>query len=164
MEISAKGRSGQMFFDGAFVTITHEGFTAKATHGFGGGKKSIPIRSIGAVQFKPATSMFLGYIQLSIIGENARGYRAATLSGVSRNTDIAKDENAILFAKKDTKDFEALADAIRAAIAAPPTGAAPQIVEADPLKQIERLASLLEAGHITQEEYDAKKGEILDRL
>lgn len=163
MEISAKGRSGQISFDGRFVTITHEGFVAKASHGFGSGSKSIPIASIGAVQFKPATSMFLGYIQLSIVGEGAKKFRGATVSGVARNTDIAKDENSILFAKKVSKDFEELAAAIRAAISTPAvTTAAP--AEADPLEQIEKLATLLEAGHITQAEYDAKKTEILSRM
>lgn len=163
MEISAKARSGQMSFDGQFVTITREGFMAKSLHGSGGGTKSIPVRSIGAVQFKPATSMVHGYIQLSISGENAKGFRGGSISGISRNTDISKDENSILFAKKVTEDFDALANAIRAAIAEPAGNAQPA-VESDPLQQIEKLAALLEAGHITQAEYDSKKSEILGRL
>jgi hypothetical protein len=162
MEISAKGRSGQMSFDGTFVTITREGFRAKSMHGTGGGTKSIPVRSIGAVQFKPATSMVHGYIPLSISGENAKGFRGGSISGISRNTDISKDENSILFAKKVTEDFEALANAIRAAIAEPASNA--QHVESDPLKQIEKLASPLEAGHVAQASYDVKKAEILSRL
>ncbi|MDF9749185.1 DUF4429 domain-containing protein [Arthrobacter sp. ES3-54] len=162
MEISARGRSGQMSFDGKFVTITREGLLAKASHGFGSGSKSIPIRSIGAVQYKPATSMTLGYVQLSISGEHAKKFSAGSISGVGRNNDIAKDENSILFAKKVTKDFEELAAAIRAAIGGPEVGAAP--VEVDPLQQIEKLAALLDAGHVTQVEFDAKKAEILSRL
>jgi hypothetical protein len=160
MEISAKGRSGQMSFDGKFVTITREGFLAKATHGLGGGSKAIPVRSIGAVQFKPATSLTHGYIQLSIVGEQAKKFSRGSISGVG--SDAAKDENSILFAKKVTKEFEALADAIRAAISGPEASAAP--AEADPLRQIEKLAALLQAGHITKAEYDTKKAEILGRL
>lgn len=166
MLIKANGRSGQMEFDGRSVTITHDGFTARSMHGSGQGSKVIPISSITAVQFKPATSWTLGFIQLSIGGEMARSYRPTSLSGIARNTDIAKDENAILFAKVVTYDFQDMADAIRAAIdsrnAIP---ISPQLIVADgPMEQITKLGDLLNSGLITQDEFDSKKALILSRI
>lgn len=163
MELTAKGRSGQISFDGKTVTITHEGLLAKTMHGFGSGSKSIPISSIGAVQFKPATSLTFGYIQLSVSGELAKGFHAGSLSGVARNKDISKDENSVLFAKNVTKDFEKIAEAIRAAVSS--GGARDETSPvADPVEQIQKLAELRDAGYITQEEFDAKKAEILGRM
>lgn len=51
---------------------------------------------------------------------------------------------------------------------APPgaAGAAlpPQASDVSPAEQIERLAALRDAGHISAEEYEAKKAELLDRM
>lgn len=107
----ANGRNGQVHFDGRTVTITREGFAARATHGRG--EKSIPLRHIAAVQFKPVALLTTGYIQFTVPGELASTRR----SKGSRTIDAASDENSVIFLKKQQPEFEALKDAVRSAIA-----------------------------------------------
>lgn len=109
--ITAAGRNGQVSFDGKTVTITREGLAARATHG--AGEKSIPVRQISAVQFKPVSFATAGFIQFSIPGEtsNNKGKGARTF-------DASRDENSVLFLKKSEAEFTALRDAVRAAVAA----------------------------------------------
>jgi hypothetical protein len=108
--ITANGRNGQVTFDGKTVTISREGLAARASHGRG--EKSIPIRQIAAVQFKPNSLTTAGFIQFTVPGEmsNNRGKGGRTI-------DAAKDENAVLFSKKVEEDFVALKNAVQRAIA-----------------------------------------------
>ncbi|RLK47616.1 DUF4429 domain-containing protein [Microbacterium telephonicum] len=108
--VTANGRNGQVTFDGKTVTIAREGFAARASHGRG--EKSIPIRQIAAVQFKPNALTTVGFIQFTVPGE-----QSSRTSKGGRTMDAAKDENAVLFAKKAEPEFIALRDAVRAAIA-----------------------------------------------
>lgn len=109
-KLTAKGRNGQVTFDGKTVTITRDGFLARSTHG--SGEKSLPIRQIAAVQFKSPSLMTAGFIQFSVPGEtsNRKGKGARTF-------DAASDENSVLFLKKNEDDFRAVKDAIQSAIA-----------------------------------------------
>jgi len=71
--------------------------------------------------------------------------------------------NAVTFAKKQLPDVHAMANKIRERIN--PGAVAPVAVEAiDPLDQLPRLAALKDAGVLTDEEFAAKKTEILARL
>lgn len=103
--ITAKGVNGSLEFDGSLVTITRKGIGNK-------GQKSIPLRSVGAIQIRPATMLVNGFIQLSIAGEVSR-----SSGGVGRLQDAANDENAVIFTKKQTPDIEAFRDAVNAALA-----------------------------------------------
>ena len=60
-----------------------------------------------------------------------------------------------------TRDFEAIANAIRTAVS---EISAPVQAALDPLGQINKLAELLAAGHVTQAEYDVKKADLLARM
>jgi hypothetical protein len=147
----AKGINGQITFDGATIRITREGFVGRSTHGRG--EKVLAVKSIGAVQLKPATALVNGYIQFSVSGESSR-----QSIGFGRSRDASKDENAVVFAKKSLADFEAIRDAVlRAQAQAAP--AAP-----DHVAQLERLAALRDAGVITDGEFETKKAELLDRI
>jgi len=108
--ITAKGRNGQVTFDGKTVTIQREGAAARATHGRG--DKMIALRQISAIQLKPVSLMTSGYIQFTVPGElsNNKGKGGRTI-------DAAKDENAVLFLKKQEPEFVALRNAIQTAIA-----------------------------------------------
>lgn len=108
--LTAKGRNGQISFDGKTVTITREGFAARATHGRG--EKSIPIRQIAAVQLKPNSFATVGYIQFTVPGEMSNNKAKG-----GRTMDASKDENAVLFVKKNEPEFIALKSAIQQAIA-----------------------------------------------
>lgn len=109
-KITAHGRNGQVTFDGKTVTITREGFAARATHGRG--EKSIPVRQITAVQFKPNSFATVGFIQFTVPGELSN----RTSKG-GRTFDASKDENSVLFAKKAEPEFVALKEAVQSAIA-----------------------------------------------
>lgn len=151
--LEAKGVNGQLAFDGQNVRITRNGFFGRATHGRG--EKVLNLRSIGAVQIKPATALVNGWIQFSISGESSK-----QSIGFGRSQDAANDENAVIFTKKTSADFEAIRDAVLAAQNGLTAAAAP----VDHAEQLTKLASLRDAGIITPEEFDAKKAEILDRM
>lgn len=152
MDITAKGRNGQVSFDGQTVTITREGFIGRTTHGRS--EKRIPATGIGAIQVKPFSALSWGYIQFSVLGEVSK---QALLGKQSR--DAAKDENAVTFTKAQEQGFLDLRDAIEAAKAAPSPAAAPDAAE-----QLAKLASLRDSGVITEDEFTAKKTEILSRI
>ena len=108
--LTAKGRNGQVTFDGKTVTITREGAAARLTHGRG--EKMLALRQIAAVQLKPVGLLTAGYIQFTIPGELGNERQKG-----SRTFDATKDENSVVFLKKSEPEFIALRDAVRAAIA-----------------------------------------------
>lgn len=107
--IEATGVTGTVTFDGRFVVINRSGMMARMT--VGKGEKRIPLRSIAAIQFKPA-GMVRGFIQFTIPGGNEQRSRMG-----SQSKDAAKDENSVLFNKGQEAAFEQLRDAIEAQIA-----------------------------------------------
>lgn len=146
--IEAAGQGGQMQFDGQYVTITRNGFLARATHGRG--DKKIPLTAISAVQWKPA-GMTNGFIQLSIGGAD----RQAAKGG--RTMNAAKDENSVVFTRKQQSAFEALRAALEQAIASQHTPAAATSV-AD---ELAKLAELHRQGVLNDTEFAAQKARIL---
>jgi len=104
--LEVKGVNGTVVFDGSMVVIRRSGAMARLT--LGKGEKRIPLRSIAAVQFKPA-GMVRGFIQFTIPGGNERRSKFG-----SQTTDAAKDENSVLFNTGQQSAFEALRDAIEA--------------------------------------------------
>lgn len=151
--LTAKGVNGQITFDGQAVIITREGFFGRVGHGRG--EKHLNVKSIGSVQIKPATSLVNGFIQFAVSGESSK---AST--GLGRSNDAAQDENAVIFVKKHAADFEAIRAAVLAAQhSTPAPAAAPDLAD-----QIAKLASLRDAGVLTEEEFTTKKADLLARL
>ncbi|WP_420805077.1 SHOCT domain-containing protein [Lacticaseibacillus nasuensis] len=115
------------------------------------GDKTIPYSSITAVQLKKP-GLTNGYIQFSVMGGNeSRG-------GVFSAT---QDENTVMFAgKKTLDDMIELQQIVEEKIkeAHQPYGVVKQTSDLDELK---KLKDLLDAGAVTQEEFDAKKKQIL---
>lgn len=144
-----------MGFDGSFVTITRNGFLARASHGRG--DKRIPIASVSAVQWKPAGPMVNGFIQLSIGGADRQAAKG------SRTMNAAKDENSVVFTKKQQGSFEELRAAIEQAIAqqhAPQAAAAAPASLAD---ELAKLAALRDQGILSAAEFDAQKARLLSQ-
>jgi len=108
--VTAKGYNGQASFDGRFVTITRKGFVARGT--VGKGEKRIPLKSLTAVQWKPATHLVRGYIQFSIAGGIERRSRFGRAT-----KDATNDENSVVFSPRHQEAFQALRDAVEEAIA-----------------------------------------------
>lgn len=151
VSLEAKGVNGQITFDGATVVIRREGFFGRTSHGRS--EKSLAVKSIGAVQFKPATALVNGHIQFSVSGESSRHS-----IGFGRSQDAAKDENAVIFKKNQSPEFEVIRDAIRAAQA---SGESPAPDLAD---QLAKLAVLRDQGVLTGDEFEAKKAQLLERM
>lgn len=104
-----QGVNGAVSFDGRMVTISRAGFMARAT--VGKGEKRIPVRSITAVQLKPASKMIRGYIQFTVPGGMEQRSRVG-----SQTRDAARDENSVVFTSKQQAGFEQLRDEIEAAM------------------------------------------------
>lgn len=149
----AKGVNGTVRFDGQFVTIARTGFMARAT--VGKGDKRIPVRSITAVQWKSPGAMVNGYIAFTIAGGNESRSRFGTAT-----FDAVSDENSVVIQKKHEPAMQAIRTAVEAAIAA---GSAPTVVQqqASAADELSKYAALRDQGILTEEEFAAKKAQIL---
>lgn len=152
-QLHAKGVNGQVSFDGATVVITREGFLARSTHGRS--EKALAVRSIGAVQVKPASALVNGHVQFSVSGESSKHS-----TGFGKSHDASKDENAVIFTKKQQPEFDAIVAAVRQAQA---SGGAPAAAP-DVTEQLAKLGQLRDAGVLTDEEFAEKKAQLLERL
>jgi hypothetical protein len=158
--VLAIGVGGYCAFDGQFLTIHHVGALGRMT--VGKGVKRVPLVSVSAVQMKPAGPVVSGFIQFTLPGSNERR------SEFGKQTfDAAGDENSVVFTRDQEPAFLALRSAVEEAIAArhmpiaptPTAAAAPSVLD-----QIGQLASLRDAGVLTDAEFHAKKVELLSRL
>lgn len=112
------------------------------------GEKSVPIKSITAVQIK-RPRLTAGYIQFAYSGASE------SKGGV---LDAVKDENTITFSsKKELKQAEEL-KALIESLQNESNQSTPQSSDADELLKFKEL---LDEGAITEEEYEAKKKQIL---
>lgn len=156
--MEVKGHTGTVVWDGDFVTIRRTGFNARMS--VGKGEKRLPLSSITAVQWKPAGALVNGFIQFTVPGGNESRSRAG-----SQTTNAVKDENSVVFIKKQMPAFEELRAAIEQAIADRGRPAAPAAPAApDHLQQLKQLGELRDAGILSEQEFEAKKAEILGRL
>jgi hypothetical protein len=158
--IEFKGHTGTVRFDGRMITILRTGMLARAS--VGKGEKQIPLSQIAAVQFKPAGPLVNGFIQFTVGGGNERRSRFG-----SQTTDAARDENSVVFRYSQRDDFLALRDAVQAAMTAIQQGA-PEAPAAAPNggipEQIQQLSELHAAGVLTDQEFSAKKADLLSRM
>ena len=121
------------------------------------GDKTIPWRSITAVQFKAAGKHMTGYIQFSAHGhvEPKRGL-----------FPHVNDENCVLFLRDQQGAFDLAKveiDARIRALSAPPH-TAPAAPGFSAASELEKLAALLDKGLLTREEFDERKKLILSSL
>ncbi|MGO6789213.1 DUF4429 domain-containing protein [Rhizobium ruizarguesonis] len=129
------------------ITIRRKGALAFITHGLSG-DKSIPFKSITAVQFKKAGFFANGYIQFSIAGglESKKGIWDAT-----------SDENTVMFSSDAQESFIKLKTYIEARISAQHEGSA----TFSPADELAKFAALRDQGIITPDEFNQKKRAIL---
>lgn len=115
------------------------------------GEKTIYYKDAIGVQYKPS-SIADGYIQI----ETAAG-------GVSSSSSQYNGENAIQFSgKQSNEDAEIIVTFIRKQIEEiKNTPASGIIQQLSPAEEIKKFKDLLELGAITQEEFDAKKKQLL---
>lgn len=140
------------------VTIKRRGIRGALGHGFFQGKKEIMLSSITAIQLKKAGLLTVGYIQFTILGgvEARRGLNEAVV-----------DENTVTFDSGQSKIAEVIKNKIyelqnQARTASNGGGIVQNIVnEVSGADELLKFKQLLDAGVLTQEEFDRKKQEIL---
>ncbi|QKW23909.1 DUF4429 domain-containing protein [Kitasatospora sp. NA04385] len=148
--IEAKGHTGQVTFDGEYVTITRKGFVARMS--VGKGEKRIHVSQITAVQWKPPGALVNGFIQFTLPGgtERRSGFGSQTSSATT-------DENSVVVLKKQVPEFEKLRAAVEEAIAGQHRPAASSSL-ADELAKLQQLA---DSGTLSAQEYEAAKARVL---
>lgn len=121
------------------------------------GDKEIPFPQIASIELKRAGAFANGYIRFSLLeGREAEGGAG----------DASRDENTVTFKAAQQSAFEGIKAAIEAKVAAARTAVPHQPHQAMPqttsyIDELEKLASLKDRGIISEEEFTAKKRQIL---
>jgi hypothetical protein len=141
------------------VELTPKGVFGLVNRGLKG-TKTIPFASITAIQHKRAGFM-VGYLQFSLKGgQESKGGVTAAL----------QDENTFTYAGFGDNDIvDQIKQFIEQRMGAQPVSLSPQMSAAvhssatfdDIVGQIERIAALKERGVLTEEEFTAKKKQLL---
>lgn len=151
MLLEANGVSGQLEIYENEIIIKRNGWLARTIYSKKG-DKLILISQIQSIQFKPWDRYQNGYIQFVLSG----GYLA--------NGDISiavKDENTIMFNQKQQEIFEEAKRTIEDLISTiKPNNNSNQSTHSN-LDELEKLANLKEKGIITEDEFIAKKKQLL---
>lgn len=98
--LRAEGYNGQIDFDGEVVTIGREGLRGKLGHG--GGSKAIHVARIARVDWSAPTLLSNGTLRFAVPGEIDKS--------------VVNDKNCVVFLKKHAAEFEAIRDAVEAAL------------------------------------------------
>ena len=148
--VSAKGVNGQIELLQDRVRIKRKGGMAVLTQGLKGDKE-IQLASISSIQLRAPGSFTNGYIQFAFHGgQEAKG---ALFQATS-------DENSVMFSSAQFVDFQKMKQSIEQQRAKISVSTAPSS-SASGLDDLEKLASLRDKGILTEEEFQAKKKQIL---
>ena len=143
-DLYAKGTNGLITIDGDWLTIERKG----------AGDRRIPLASITAVEVRQARVFTNGFIRFTVPGSPE--FRGGVQSAM-------RDENAVTFRRGQSKGFNMIRAAVEQSIAAR-AGAPTAAGGHDIPEQIKKLDELRDQKLITDEEFEAKKAELLDRL
>ena len=144
-----KDQWGQLYVYENKIVITRKGVSAFLTQGLKG-EKTIPIDSLTNIQFK-AAGILNGYIQFSVTGEvSSKG--GAFAAGY--------DENTVFFKKNNLKVAEDIRAFLEERILNK-SSSSPMTQPLSSADELKKFKELLDAGIITQEEFDAKKKQLL---
>lgn len=157
----AEGENGQVVLTERAVIIGRKGFLQAYMSGTLKGNKSIPYKSITAVQFKEPGSITLGYIRFTHSGEiGLRRIWDSNLHAVFKYSET--DENTVTISKKQKENFRMVRDIVEEKIHAPLM--TPQQVSAPNIAdEIAKLASLKKDGLISDEEYAQLKSKLINK-
>ncbi|MBP5123383.1 SHOCT domain-containing protein [Pseudomonas protegens] len=161
LPFTAKGSTGEITFTGSEVLIRRTGVLGALSQfsGRGRGNKDIPLSAVTGIRLEPGSLMNKPFIQIIHSGS------LETQGGASA---AAQDDNSVFFSKGVTGDFERLKSLILEAIRmakVQPQASQPAAPAAEDLTEtLKKLSGLKDAGVISEEEFAAKKAEILARL
>ncbi|AFQ29960.1 DUF4429 domain-containing protein [Bacillus thuringiensis] len=149
-EFKGAGKS-KIVIDGNFIRISRKGFMNLMNHGLGG-EKTIDLNNVTGVQMKKA-GLTNGYIQFIFVGsqESKKGVFAAT-----------QDENTVMFTKKEQPKAEEIKKYVENFLANKSKPQVASTVESVSISdEIVKLNDLKEKGILTEEEFQAKKKQLL---
>lgn len=137
-----------------YLTIEHNASRIIATTAGGMGAKRVNYRDLTSITFRRPQGITVGYIQISYAGSVETGSRAMT--------DIVNDENTVLIDVKDVELAEKIVAYVedrRSQIADNAT--VTNVTQNSDADELRKFKELLDDGIISQEEFDAKKRQIL---
>jgi hypothetical protein len=143
-----KGMNGQLSLEGDFVVITRKGLLGTYSRL---GDAKIPVDKISYIQMKKP-SLTNGYVNFVMPGS----------SEVKNIEEAGKDQNCVILNPGQYKKFLPLKDEIESKMNSA-SKAAPNVTvqAASGADEILKLKQLLDAGILTQEEFDKKKAQLL---
>jgi hypothetical protein len=155
--LEAKGHNGQITIDGEWITIHRKGL---GRLGHSKGDKRMAMSTIIAVKMRPAGAIANGFIRFDQMGGSTLRDKRGGLS------DATTDENAIIFRKSQQAAFDTIREHVENYIAAKHAGSAASAATPAPnlADQIKQLAELRDAGVLSEEEFAAKKADLLSRM
>lgn len=144
------GTTGEVELYEDKIIIKREGVLAKLTHGFFKGDKTIYLNQITSIQIKAASMFINGYIQFSVSGgiESTKGV-----------LDASGDENSVIFDKKSNDIAYEIQRKIEELNSKQNVQSS---METCPVDEIRKYKALLDENIITQDEYEAKKKQLLN--
>lgn len=146
--LSAVGSNGVIELYENKITIKRKGFSSFILQGLKG-DKDIYINQISSIQLKKPNWATKGYVQFSFLG----GHESK--SGIFNAT---QDENTVMFDNKHLGDFATIKTEIEQRLFPNKT----QITSTTNFSDLEKLNDLKNKGIITDEEFNAKKKQILN--
>lgn len=144
-----KGLNGQITLYDDRVVISRKGLLSKSV-GLFKGEKEINLNAINGIQLKSGNLWANGYIQFIVPGY------IESKGGVF---DATKDENSVLFTRKDNDKAAALKERIQELQKKSTSKNSMTLSASD---EILKFKSLLDQGIISEEEFKAKKKQLLD--
>ena len=153
-DLYAKGSNGVITIDGDWLTIDRKGFR-RARHLTG--DRRIPLASITAVQLQYARVFTDGFIRFTVAGSGSAEFRGGLQNAM-------RDENAVTYRRRHAKGFNIIRAAVEQYISTHHAGTRSGASEPDIPEQIKKLGELRDQKLITDEEFEAKKAQLLDRL
>ena len=153
MSFTLEGLQGKsVIVDGNNIRIIKKGGIFSAQR-----EKTLPIRNISSIEVKKPGSITSGFIQFSIAGGVSRDSSYKFTGGAF---DAAQDENSILFIGAPNYEI-ALQIKTHIEFASETAASTSQTTAFSAADEILKLKSLLDAGILTQDEFDAKKKQLL---
>ncbi len=146
--IEAYGHNGQLEMTDTYIRIKRKGGLSFLTQGLKGDKE-ILISQITSIQFKPASIWTNGYIQFAFVGgSEAKG-------GI---LEAGGDENTVMFRLNQQPQFETFKQELQERMNNLRAGSSKSHSNLD---ELEKLASLRDRKIISDEEFEAKKRQLL---
>lgn len=169
-----KGQMAYVRLHEGLIQIRRISLLADVTLGPIRGDKNIPIRTVQAVQYKPATAVVSGALEFVVAGDVSNTSSDQAFNGnilkavVGRRVSRAVHENTITFGKSQESEFREFYEKVLAAIGSWGNSSSvdserPQGEGTSSLaSELRQLGDLYSSGLLTEEEFRSAKSKLLD--